>query len=85
MLLDGEKSLMICLLVSTQYTNVTDTRQTDGHRTTLLIAMARLQSRGNNMHSTTLRFNGTNTGFGKGETSAFYDVVLALDRLRAIS
>ena len=30
---DGEKSLRLCLLVSTQYTNVTDTGQTDRHRT----------------------------------------------------
>ena len=30
---DGKKSLRLCLLVSTQYTNVTDTGQTDRHRT----------------------------------------------------
>jgi len=30
---DGEKSLRICLIVLTEYTNVTD-RQTDRHHTT---------------------------------------------------
>jgi len=34
---DGE-GLKICLLVSTQYTNATDSRQTDRHRTSAKIA-----------------------------------------------
>jgi len=40
-LLDGER-MRICLLVSTEYTNVTDgrtDRQTDGHRTTAQAAL----------------------------------------------
>jgi len=39
---DNEESLRICLLVSTEYMNVTDTqvdRQTDGHCTTVLSAL----------------------------------------------